>query len=157
MSMELLMSMTGTKMTHVPYKGASQALSDVVSGQVSMLFTLPMAAASLAKAGRVKILAITSKARSPQLPDVPTVAESGVPGYEASLWYAVVAPRGTPRSIIDRLNGAIREAVASQDVRETFAASGEAASSTPEELDRLILRELEKWRKVIIDAHIKVG
>ena len=157
MSMELLQSMAGTRMQHVPYKGASQALSDVVSGETSMMFTLPLAVTSLAKAGRVRIMAISSRIRSPQLPDVPTVAESGVPGYEASLWYAIVAPRGTPRNIVDRLNGAIREAVATQEVRDTYAASGgEAVSSTPEELDRHILRELEKWRKVIIAANIKI-
>ena len=156
MSMELLQSMAGTKMTHVPYKGASQALSDVVSGQVSMMFTLPLAVSSLAKAGRVKILAISSKARSSHFPDVPTVAESGVPGYEASLWYAIVAPRGTPRNVIDRLNGALREASVMPDLRETYASSGgEAVSSTPEELDRHIVRELEKWRKVILAANIR--
>ena len=157
MSMELLQSMAGTRIQHVPYKGASQALSDVVSGETSMMFTLPLAVTSLAKAGRVRIMAISSRIRSPQLPDVPTVAESGVPGYEASLWYAIVAPRGTPRNIVDRLNSAIREAVATQEVRDTYAASGgEAVSSTPEELDRHILRELEKWRKVIIAANIKI-
>ncbi len=158
MSMELLQSMAGTKMQHVPYKGASQALSDVVGGQTSMIFTLPLAVSSLAKAGRVKILAISSRNRSAQMADIPTVAESGVPGYEASLWYAIVTARGTPRSIIDRLNAAVREAVASPEVRETYANSGgEAVSSTPEELDRHIVRELEKWRKVIIDANIKAG
>jgi tripartite-type tricarboxylate transporter receptor subunit TctC len=157
MSMELLQSMAGTQMLHVPYKGASQALNDIVSGEVSMMFTLPLAAASLAKAGRVKILAISSRARSPQLPDIPTVAESGVPGYEASLWYGIVAPRGTPRPIIDRLNTAVREAVSSQEVRETYANSGgEAVSTTPEELERHIVREMEKWRKVIISANIKI-
>lgn len=158
MSMELLQSMAGTKMQHVPYKGASQALSDVVGGQTSMIFTLPLAVSSLAKAGRVKILAISSRNRSALLPDIPTVAESGVPGYEASLWYAIVTARGTPRNIIDRLNAAVREAVSSPEVRETYANSGgEAVSSTPEELDRHIVRELEKWRKVIIEADIKTG
>ncbi len=157
MSMELMQSMAGTQMLHVPYKGASQALNDIVSGEVSMMFTLPLAASSLAKAGRVKILAISSRSRSPQLPDIPTVAESGVPGYEASLWYGIVAPRGTPRPVIDRLNAAVREAASSQEVRDTYANSGgEAVSTTPEELERHIVREMEKWRKVIVAANIKI-
>ena len=153
--MELFQSMAGTQLIHVPYKGAGPALNDVVGGQVPIIITSPLAVIPLSKAGRLKILAITSKAREPWLPDVPTVAEAGVPGYEGRMWYGVLVPRGTPRPVINTLNDAIRKSLAMPDLRERYAVSGgEAVSSTPEELDRHIKAEMDKWHKVIVNARI---
>jgi tripartite-type tricarboxylate transporter receptor subunit TctC len=156
LAMELLKSMAGLDMVHVPYKGAGPAAADVVAGQAQVLFSSPLAVVSLAKAGKLRLLAISSKTRSAALPDVPTVAESGVPGYETSLWYAILGPRGLPRDVVSRMNASIRGGVNSVDLKEKFEAGGvEAQASSPEELTSYIASEMAKWKTVIDKAGIK--
>jgi tripartite-type tricarboxylate transporter receptor subunit TctC len=157
LAMALLLSMTKTKMVHVPYKGAGPALTDLIAGQVQCMLTSPLAAVPHAKAGKLRLLAVTSRKRTASMPDVPTVAET-VPGYEAVLWYSFVVPSGTPKSVIDRLNAATRKALEMQDVRELFARNGaDASGSSPEELQRFIRSEIDKWGKVVRENHITRG
>jgi tripartite-type tricarboxylate transporter receptor subunit TctC len=157
LAMALLASMTKTSIVHVPYKGAAPALTDLIAGQVQCMLTSPLAAVPYANAGKLRLLAVTGKKRTPAMPDVPTVSET-VPGYESVLWYAFLAPRNTPRNVIDVINSAIRQAVSAADVRDLFAKNGaDAYASTPEELQQFIRDEIEKWRKVVREARIVVG
>ena len=156
LAMELLKSMAGLDIVHVPYKGAGPAAIDLVAGQVSALFSSPLAVVTLAKGGKLRLLANTGKARSATLPDVPTVAESGVPGYESSLWYGILGPKGLPHEIVMRLNTSIRAGLAAPDLREKFEIGGvDAQSSTPEEFAAYISSEMAKWKVVIEKANIK--
>ena len=153
---ELLKRMGKINLTHVPYKGAPQALADVISGQVQLLFpSLPTTLPQI-KAGRVKAIAVTSARRIAALPDVPTVAESGVPGYEATNWYGVLAPAGTPKPVVDKLNGAIVETLHSADVTEAIVRQGaEPLRSTPAEFERYLKSEISKWTTVIQKAGVR--
>ena len=148
--MELFKSMAGADLTHVPYKAIGQAHADVVAGQVSVsFFTIPGALPHV-KAGRMTPLAVSGARRSPALPDVPTVAESGVPGYEAATWYPVLTPAGTPKAVIDKVNAQLVAIVKMPDVQERFSVLGvEPIGSTPAELAAHIKRELPKWAKVV--------
>jgi tripartite-type tricarboxylate transporter receptor subunit TctC len=149
-------TMTGTKLTHVPYKGMGLALTDVIAGQVSMVFGTNLSTVPQVRSGRLRGLAITGAQRSPALPDLPTVAEAGVPGYEASLWYGFVGPARLPADIVRRLNTEIVAAVAQPDVKERLASQGvDARSSTPEEFARLIASDLQRWGKVVARAGVK--
>ncbi|MDO8595163.1 MAG: tripartite tricarboxylate transporter substrate-binding protein, partial [Sulfuricaulis sp.] len=154
---ELFKSMAGVKMTFVPYKGGSLAYVDLIGGQVDLMFTSPTPTLSYAQAGKLRVLATTGAKRSPAAPDLPTIAEAGgLPGYEAGLWYGVVAPAGTPREIIGRLNAEITKALQFPDVRDPLAAQAvETVSSTPEEFATHIKSEIAKWAKVIKDANIR--
>ena len=153
---ELFKSMAGVDMTFVPYKGGALAYIDLIGGQVDLMFTSPAATLSYAKAGKLRVLATTGAKRSPATPELPTVAEAtGIRGYEAGLWYGVVAPDGTPRAVIRLLNAEIVKALQFPDVRGTLAAQAvEAVSSTPEEFATHIRSEIAKWAKVIKDANI---
>ena len=153
---ELFKMMSATDMVHVPYKGLSPALTDLLSGQVQLMFSSTVAMLPLVRAGRLRPLAMTSAKRSAAMPDLPTVAEAGVPGYETVSWYGVLAPAGTPKPIIDRLNREIARAVQLPDVRERMMSEGaEPAGGSPAEFAAHIKRELVRWSQVIKQARIK--
>jgi tripartite-type tricarboxylate transporter receptor subunit TctC len=147
---ELFNTMAKVKMLHIPYKGAVPALNDLLGGRVSMIFSSMPPALPHIKTGKLKALAVTSGKRSPAAPDVPTIAESGLPGYEVINWYGVLAPAGTSKDIVSRLNGEIRRILALQDVKERLAAQGaETITSTPQEFGAYVKTETEKWAKVV--------
>jgi len=149
---------TGIKLTHIPYKGSSPALTDLIGGHVAIYFSSLPPAIALIKEGKVRALAVTGPQRSPLLPELPTVAEAALPGYEAVLHYGIVAPAGTPRPIIDKLNAALTAALAQADVRERIVADGaELLSTTPEEYAADIDREETKWSKVVKVSGAKVN
>ena len=153
---ELFKYMTGIKMVHVPYKGGQQAATDVASGQVDMWFGGLPAIMPFVKGGRVRALAVTSPQRSPAMPDVPTMNEAGVPGYEVILWYGIFAPAGTPREIVQRLNAEIVKALGAPEIRERYAALGLiAVGSPPEQFEKFFRAEIEKWGKVVRAAGLK--
>jgi tripartite-type tricarboxylate transporter receptor subunit TctC len=149
-------SAAGIELTHVPYKGTGPALTDLLGGHIPMAFApIPATHANIAE-GKLRGLAVTSAKRSSLLPDVPTIAEAGVPGFEASLYYGLVAPAGTPRPIIDKLNKALRTALATDEVRKRLSTDGaEPAPSSPEEYAAQIDREETKWSKVVKDSGAK--
>jgi tripartite-type tricarboxylate transporter receptor subunit TctC len=154
--MAMLASMTGMQLTHVPYKGSGQATADLLGGQV--LVSIPGTAGMVGhiKAGKLRALAVTGTTRSPQLPDVPTVAEAGVPGYAAYVWMGLLAPRGTPPAIIERLNGALKDTLASDDVRQHMTSAGiEVVGSTPDEFTAFFRAERDRWAKVIRETGAK--
>ncbi len=147
---ELFNTMAKVKMLHIPYKGAVPALNDLLGGRVSMIFSSMPPALPHITTGRLKALAVTSGKRSPAVPEVPTIAESGLPGYEVINWYGVLAPAGTPKDIVARLNGEIRRILSLPDVKERLAAQGaETITSTPQEFGAYIKSETEKWAKVV--------
>ena len=147
---ELFKSATGVNIVHVPYKGTAPAVTDLVSGQVSMMIANMPAVLPMIKAGRLKALAVTSLNRSSLMPELPTVAESGVPGFEVIVWYGVLAPAATLKTILVRLNGIFREMAGVPEVRERLAIQGaEAISSSTEEFGRRIRDDMQKWAKVV--------
>jgi tripartite-type tricarboxylate transporter receptor subunit TctC len=147
---EYFATMAGIKLTHIPYKGSSPALTDLVGGHVAIYFSSLPPAVGLVKEGKVRALAVTSAKRSPVFPDLPTVAEAALPGYEAVLHYGIVAPVGTPRTIIDKLSAALRAAVMSEDLKSRLADDGaEPLPSTPEEYAADIDREETKWSAIV--------
>ncbi|MBI3068163.1 MAG: tripartite tricarboxylate transporter substrate binding protein, partial [Betaproteobacteria bacterium] len=150
---ELLKRMANIDLTHVPYKGAAPALTDVISGRVQLLIpTLPTVLAQV-KAGRVRAIAVTATKRSPALPEIPTVAESGVPGYEATNWYGVLAPASTAKQIVGRLNAGILEVLRATDVANALARQGaDPEGSTPEQFESYLKSEIAKWAMVIRNA-----
>jgi tripartite-type tricarboxylate transporter receptor subunit TctC len=157
MAGELLKAMTGTEMMHVAYRGSGGARTDVLAGQVQMMFDSVPTMAPLVLAKEVKALATTGKERSPILPDVPTMAEAGVPGYEATLWVGVMAPAGTPKPIVDLLNTEINKILARPDVKETLAKQGAVGMSmTPTEFDAFLRAQIAKWEKVVNSAGLKL-
>ena len=143
-------TMTGTKMEHIPYKGMSLAVSDLMGGQVSMTFGTSLSVIPHVRTGRLRALATTGAQRSPALPDLPTVAESGVPGYEAGLWYGFVGPARMPPEIVQRLNAEIVAILAQPDTREKLASQGlDARSSTPDEFARVLAADIVRWAAVV--------
>jgi tripartite-type tricarboxylate transporter receptor subunit TctC len=156
LSMELFMSMGGIRMVHIPYKGSAPAIVDLLSGQVATMTATMLTALPHVRAGRLRALGITGSKRIAAAQDVPTIAEAGLPGYEAVQWYGLVAPAQTPRDIIARLNRDMAAILQSGDVKERFAADGgDAAPTTPEEFARYIRSETEKWARVAKSAGIK--
>ena len=154
---ELFCAQTGTKMLHVPYKGAAPAALDLLAGNVQVMFDNISSALPNIKTGKVRALGIASLKRSPELPDLPTIAESGVPGYETTIWLAMFAPAKTPKEIVAALNHAVVAAMASPEVQERYARQGMAAlSSTPERLTEYNKNELVKWGRVVKEANIKM-
>ena len=150
LSAELFKQMTGVDMVHVPYKGSAPAVNDLIAGQVDVMFDNLPASIQHIRAGTLRPLAVTSAERSPALPDVPTVAESGVPGYEASSWFALYAPARTPKEIVERLNAEVRTALEDPDMRKRFAdLGGDIRPMSPAELAAFQKAELEKWAKVV--------
>jgi tripartite-type tricarboxylate transporter receptor subunit TctC len=150
-------SMAGTQMTEVNYKGTPQAITAVVSGESSVGFPATSAVIPHARAGKLRALAVTTPRRSSMAPDIPTVAESGIPGYDVTTWYGLMFPAGTPKEIVERLHGAAVSALAHPAVKERFATTDlEPHSSTPEEFGAYIRREIVKWAKVIKASGIQV-
>jgi len=155
LAMELFLHLAGIKMVHVPYKGSGGAFVDLLSGQVATMTTTALSAAPHLRSGRLRGLAVTSARRSPALPDLPTIAEAALPGYEAVQWYGVFATGGTPREIVVKLNAAIVRALHDPGVRERFAADGgEVVGNTPDEFSGLIRADIAKWAKLIRDTGI---
>jgi tripartite-type tricarboxylate transporter receptor subunit TctC len=150
MSGELFKLMTGTDLVHVPYKGSAPALTDLMGGQVSVMWDNLPASMPYIKAGRLRAIAITTATRYPGFPDLPTLSESGVPGYESSAWFGVVAPAATPREIVTRLNTEINRAVNLPDMKERFAQQGAIpVTGSPEDFAAWIRAEIAKWGKVV--------
>lgn len=150
LSGELFKAMTGIKMLHVPYKGATLALTDVISGQVPVMFPNLPPAIPFIRAKRLRALAVTCATRSPFLPGIPTVAEAGVPGYEADGWFGIVAPRGTPESVTARLNKAINDILGTESFRKHLAAvAAEPFVSSPADFEKHIRSEITKWAGVV--------
>jgi tripartite-type tricarboxylate transporter receptor subunit TctC len=156
MTMELFLSMAKLKMVHIPYKGTGPAMIDMVAGQVATMAATILTGMPQIRAGRLRPLAITSAARSPIVPDLPTVAEAGLPGYESVQWYGMLAPARTPRDIITRLHGEATRVLQQPEIKARFAGDGaDPVGSTPEEFTRYIQSELTKWAKVARDAGIQ--
>jgi tripartite-type tricarboxylate transporter receptor subunit TctC len=157
---EQFQTLTQTKLTHVPYKGQGQAVQDLVGGQVTVMFGPPPALLPHIKSGKLRALAVSSPKRIALLPDVPTVAESGVPGtkdFEADQWYGVVAPAGTPADIVAMLNRQINQSLNTPDVHARLTAEGaEPTPTTPQAFGQLIASEMKRWDRVIKSAHITV-
>ena len=153
---ELFKSLAGVNMVHVPYKGLGPAITDLLGGQIQVVFADVGLVTSHIQGGKLKGLAITSAARLSTLPDLPTVAESGVPGYSAGTWYGVLAPAATPAPVVSRLSEELRKVLALPEIRASFASQGvEPAGNTPEQFSAFLRDEHAKWGKVIRDAGIK--
>jgi tripartite-type tricarboxylate transporter receptor subunit TctC len=150
LSGELFKTMAGVEMTHVPYKGSAPAITDLIGGQVQVMFdNLPSSLPQI-KAGKLRAIAVTSMKRAPALPDVPTINESGLPGFEASSWFGILAPAGTPPAVIARINSDVNKWLQSPDAREKLLAQGaEAAGGTPDQFAAHIRVETDKWAKVV--------
>ena len=155
LGMELFKSLTGTDMVHVPYKGSGPALIDLIGGQVQLAVASTTSAMPHARSGKLKALAVTTLQRSRLVPELPTVAEQGVPGFSIDSWYGIVAPAGTPAAIVTRLNGEIAKVLAKPAVVGHLAKEGAVPkASSPAELAATIKEEISKWGKVIRDARI---
>jgi tripartite-type tricarboxylate transporter receptor subunit TctC len=156
MAAELYMSMTGTKMHHVPYKGSSAAHPDLLAGRTAMIFDTITAIRGHVKAGTLRGIAVTTAKRASSMPELPTIAESGLPGYDAATWGGILAPAGTPKPIVAKLNGAINTALKQEDVRAKLTGAGiEIQGGTPEEFAAVIKAEIEKWGRVVKQAGIQ--
>jgi tripartite-type tricarboxylate transporter receptor subunit TctC len=152
---ELFKSLAKIDITHVPYKGSSPAITDLLGGQIDMMLTTVASVAQHIEGGKLRALAVTSSARSSAWPNVPTMAEAGVPGYLAESWYGLYAPTGTPREAVLRLNAAAKVAVQSEAFRKRIQEEGLVVEvGAPEELDRYVRAEEARWKKVVTDAHI---
>ena len=157
MAGELLKAMAGVKIVHVPYKGSAQARTDVLGGQVDMMFDAIPTMVEQVKAGKVKAVAVTGKARSPILPDVPTASEAGVPGYEATIWLGIMAPKGTPAAIVNRLNAEISKITSNPELRRQWGAQGSAALTMGvDEFTKYLNDDITKWSNLVKSAGIKV-
>jgi tripartite-type tricarboxylate transporter receptor subunit TctC len=156
MTGELFSSVAGIQLTHVPYRGEAPAINDLIGGQIPLMFANLSAVIGNIRAGQLRALAVTSTQRAPAAPEIPTVAEAGLPGFEAATWFALVAPAGTPPDVLARLNAEVKRALAQPDVKQRFADLGMTAEdSTPAGLDAYIKSEIAKWTKVIKDANIR--
>ena len=157
LSGELFNAMAGVKISHVPYKGSAPALTDVMSGQVPLMFDTMLSAMPFVNSGKLKALAVTSPVRSPAAPNVPTIAESGLPGYEVFAWNGLLTPAGTPKAVVARLNEELKKALQLPQVKEKFSAQGFAASwETSEYFGRFLQDEVEKWTKTVRMSKAKV-
>ncbi len=156
LSGELFKSMTGCNMTHVPYKGAGPALTDLMGGQVDVIFdNLPSSAGHI-RAGKLRALGVTSEGRESSMPELPTIAET-VPGYEATAWFGIGMPKGTPREVIDKINAEVNRMLADPKMRERMAElGGKSIAGTPEDFGRIIAAETAKWAKVVTSSGAKV-
>ncbi len=158
MTGELFSSIAGIRMAHIAYRGEAPAINDLIGGQIPLMFANLSAVIGNVKAGQLRALAVTSTQRASAAPEIPTVAQAGLPGFEAATWFALVAPAGTPHDIRRRLNAEVNRALALADVKQRFAELGMTAQdSTPEGLDDFIRSEIAKWTKVIREADIKAA
>jgi len=157
LGMELLKTMTGINLVHIPYKGTGPAITDLISGQVQLMFNSMPSVLSHVRTGKLRALAVGSANRSRAVPDVPTVAESGVPGFEYVTWYGLFAPARTPQDIVQKLNGALVNIVSDPEMSKWLISQGaEPAATTPPQLSRYMEEETRRWKKVIDAAHIKI-
>ena len=153
---ELFKTMTGVDMTHVPYKGRASAIPDLLGGRVTRMFDNMPSSLPLVKEGKLRALGVTSLKRSAAAPDIPTIAEQGLPGFEAVSWFALFAPAGTPRPIVDRLQGEVRKILAAPDIAKKLGEIGlDPVGSTPDELAAWQRSEIAKWAKVVKDSGAK--
>ena len=153
---ELFGTMAKVKMNHIPYKGTGPALTDTLSGQTSVFFSSIASAMPHVKAGKLRAVAVTTAKRIPALPEVPTVAESGVPGYDVVLWHGLIGPKGLPRAVVDRINGDVTKSLNLKETAEQLQNDGVApAGGTPEQFAAQIKMEIGVWRKVAADAGVK--
>jgi tripartite-type tricarboxylate transporter receptor subunit TctC len=152
----MFMMMTGVKMVHVPYKGSGPALADLIGGQVDVMFDNLTSSIGYIKSGKLRALAVTTTTRYPELPDVPTMQEAGIAGFDISQWQGVLAPAGTSRAIVEKLNAGIRKALAAPDVRERLVTQGgnEIVTGEPADFAALIRSDLRQYAKLIRDAKI---
>jgi len=156
MAAELFMNMTGTKMHHVPYKGSSAAHPDLLAGRTAMIFDTITAVQGHVKSGTLRGIAVTTAKRSSAMPDLPTIAESGLPGYDASTWGGILAPAGTPKDVVAKLNSSINAALKMDDVRSRLMGAGiEIQGGTPEQFAAVIRNEIDKWGRVTKAAGIQ--
>ncbi|RDK06607.1 tripartite tricarboxylate transporter substrate binding protein [Cupriavidus lacunae] len=152
---ELFNSQAGVKMRHVPYRGAAPAMSDVLGGQVPLTFDNIVTTLPLVKGGKLRPLAVTSKTRSRAAPDIPTVAEAGVPGYDATAWFGLFAPAGTPADVIQKLSATAAQATQAPEVRAALEAVGcDPMGTSPHDFDAFFKSEVRKWAKVVDEAHV---
>lgn len=157
LSMELFMKMTGTKMAHIPYKGSAPAVTALLGGEIDAMFDNVPNVLPQIKAGKMKVIGVSGLKRSFLLPDVPTVAESGVPGYEVNVWFGMQVPAGTPKPVVEKLNHDIVKVLREPDVVSRFRNQGvEVVASTPEEFAKLVHSEIGKWTQLIHEAHIHI-
>lgn len=157
MSGELFKEMTGVQIRHIPYKGRAQSLPDLISGRIAMLFDNLSSSLPLIKAGEVQALAVTTLKRSPAAPEIPTMAEQGLPGFEATSWFSLMAPANLPPALQKRLNALTRQTLNQSEVKSKLSASGlEPAPGSPQELDKLIQSETNKWARVIYKSGAKL-
>ena len=155
LGMELFKQMAGVDMVHIAYKGIGPAIADLMSGRVQLLFGSAVSAGNAAKTGRVKALAVTSARRAKSLPDLPTIADSGVPNFDLSGWYGVVAPAGTPQAVIARLNEEISRVLASPEIQTRLSNDGsEATPTTPAQLRQIIANEIQRWQKLMQQTNL---
>ncbi len=151
----LFENIAGIEMTHVPYKGSSPAITDLLGGQIDMVFSTAASVAQYVASGQLRAVAVTSKKRASAYAGVPTIAESGLPAYEAESWYGVFAPKGTPADVIQRLNAAVAQAVKSPAFKQRIEQEGLAPyTGQPQDLQTYVAKEEQRWRKVVQDAHI---
>ena len=156
LSFELFKMLTGTHITHVPYKGSAPAVTDLMAGQVHVMFDNTPNVLPHVKAGRIKALAVSSKSRTRQAPEVPTLDEAGVPGYDVSVWFGVLTVAGTPREIVQRLNTEMVKILTSAEVKERFGKLGvDVVAGSPEQFSQFLTSEVARWAKVVQDAGIK--
>jgi tripartite-type tricarboxylate transporter receptor subunit TctC len=156
LSMELFKNVTGTQIVHVPYKGTAGALTDLLGGQIATMFVPIHVALPHVKAGKLVALAVGSPKRHPSAPELPTLAEAGVSGVDVDMWYGFMAPKGTPREIVAKLNTELKAIMALPDIQSSFTTQGlDPASSTPEEFQSLVERDIARWTKVIAEAKIQ--
>jgi tripartite-type tricarboxylate transporter receptor subunit TctC len=154
---ELFKSITGTKLTHVPYKGAGPMMTDLLAGQIDMAFDAMGTSAQQIKGGKLRPLAVTTATRAALIPEVPTMAEAGVPGYEVTTWYAIWAIKGTPQPIVDRMFAAVKTVLAQKDIVDIWTANGaDPGGLTPVEFGKFQRAEIEKWARVVKDAGVKL-
>jgi len=150
MAGELFKAMAGVNIVHIPYKGSSGARTDILGGQVQMMFDAITTMAPNVEAGKVRALGTSGKERSSVLPNVPTISEAGVPGYEATIWLGIMAPKGTPRPVVERLNTEIRKAVNAPDLKADWAKQGAVGMDmSPEEFDKYLRQDIEKWARIV--------
>lgn len=157
LSAEMFSSMAGVKMNHIPYKGSAPALTDVMSGQADLMFDTMLSAMPFVKSGKLKAIAVTSAQRSPSAPEIPTVAEAGLSGYEAIAWNGILAPAGTPAEAINKLSAALEKVLSNPEVKARFEAQGFTASwSSPADYGKFLNAEVSKWAKVVKDSGARV-
>lgn len=154
---ELFASMAGIKMNHVPYKGTGPAMTDLLGGQTDVFFSSPAAAVPHVQAGKLRALAVTTARRIPALPNVPTVAEAALPGYDVTLWHGLIGPKGLPREVVDRINAEVTKTLKLKETADLLQNDGVApAGGTPADFQAVIRNEIQVWRKVAADANVKV-